>query len=625
MGVPGLFANLHHKYKSKIIKKKLNGSLNLTNNLININPHILYFDFNCLIHPICHLLWSEFKDKNISNENFENKMIVKSIEYMEKVIEYANPTKVGIYIDGVCPISKMVQQRQRRFASILDKEIMNNIRFKNNVAKEEYYDTNAITPGTNFMAKLDEYITSYVRNNKKIEIEYSSYMAQGEGEHKIIMHIKENKNELQNKNIVIYGLDADLIILSLTLTKDFNIMLLREEEHVSFDNFNLIFFDVNECANCLIQELTIDEKSLEYGLNLDAETIKTRLNIIDDFIFITILLGNDFIPPNPTLNMRFRNKGTHGYEILMNEYKRLLFDSKEHDNFNYIVKWIDKQLTINWYMFIELINRLATSEEHYFENAKIFYNNKLNAKNRAEEQIYHLENMMFSHPNPLMMQNKYIDYNIRKSRFIHHYFGNKVAKCSLNKQQFQSQLLSSNIKLTNDFYNDKVININVKEYDKVITEYLKTISYVMYYYYHGCPDNMYYYKQINGILLSDLYEYLNRNILNLDKVMNEYSNKTVNLLIHPLEQLLMVLPIKSQYLLPKSIEKFVSSNNDDKILISFIKLYFPKIIKRDFLNKSKLFQATLILDIPPLEIIRALIIDKKITQDEANRSLIIKH
>jgi len=637
MGVPGLFANLHNKYKKNIIKKMINSSTKIDEQHLvnNIKTYILYFDFNCLIHPICHLLWNEFKDKKISNDDFENKVMVKTLEYMKKVIEYVKPTKCGIYIDGVCPVSKMAQQRQRRFASILDKEIMNNIRFKNGISNEEYYDTNAITPGTLFMSKLNDYITSFIKTLTDIEIIYSSYMEHGEGEHKIINHIKANYNELHDKNITIYGLDADLIILSLTLMKDFKIMLLREEEHVSLETFNMIFFDVNKCGECITQELTIGDE--EY-INQDNINLSERLNVIDDFIFITILLGNDFIPGNPTLNMRFRNKGTYGYDILMDNYKTLLLETKYRNNneFIYIVKWLDRKLIINWPMFIELINRLASYEQQYFEHAKIFFNNKQNPKNKADEQIYHLENLMFSHPDPLTMHNKYIDYeSVRKPRFIHHYFGNKVAKCTTitNKNKnIQSLLLSNDPVLKNGFYNDKIIEINHNEYSKIIAEYIKTFSYIMYYYYYGCPDNLYYYKPVNAILLSDLYTFLNNNQASLNNIINTYYGSVKHFLIHPLEQLLMVLPNKSFYLLPKSIEKFISTNTDLKliknnyennhILQQYKKIYFPHNIKRDFLNKSKLFQAQLLLEIPPIDIIRGLIFDKKISVNEAKRSLI---
>jgi len=670
MGVPGLFANLHQKYKHNIIKRmvppngiiensskynNINDCLKRTNEhplqgcasvpranehigispqlnqqLFNIKTDILYFDFNCLIHPVCHLLWSEYKDKNISTSDFENKVINKTLEYMHKVIEYVNPSICGIYIDGVCPVSKMAQQRQRRFASILDKEVMNNIRGKNGIAREEYYDTNAITPGTKFMETLSDAINQYIETHRAIKFVYSSYMEHGEGEHKIINHIKANKDEFRDKNIVIYGLDADLIILGLTLISEFKIMLLREETNVSFDTFNMVFFDVGACAECIINELTTDKDSI---IDNQFVNINNKLNVIDDFIFITIILGNDFIPANPTLNMRFRNKGTYGYDILMDTYKSLLFDNKIDQQFTYIVTWSNKKLIINWHMFVELINRLATYEEQYFENARIYHNNKTNAKNKAEEQIYHFENLMFSHPDALTMHNKYIDYEtVRKPRFIHHYFGSNVAKCSqinINGQSkskpklFNSQLLDKNSVLKNGFYNDKKIVINQNEYDIVICDYLKTFSYVMYYYYNGCPDNLYYYKHANSVLLSDLYEYCSKNKNILNNIMDTYYGPPKHTLIHPMEQLLMVLPNKSFNLLPKSIEKFLNSTDHNNYLLTQYKhIYFPNTIKRDFINKSRLFQAALILEIPSLNIIRSLIRDKKITISEAKRCLI---
>ena len=134
MGVPGLFANLCKKYKNRIIynkkakmdEEKINKS-QIESKKIADAPDALFFDFNCLIHPVCRLVWNEYKDKK-SIEEFEQLVIKHAIEYMERIIEYAKPKEIcGIYIDGVCPLAKMNQQRQRRFASVIDKETMNNI------------------------------------------------------------------------------------------------------------------------------------------------------------------------------------------------------------------------------------------------------------------------------------------------------------------------------------------------------------------------------------------------------------------------------------------------------------------------------------------------------------------
>ena len=635
MGVPGLFANLKKKYQNIIKRKIINtdkldiSTLDHNNDINTLKPYLLFFDFNCLMHPICHLLWKEYSSKNIDNyENFEQKIMVKSLEYLEKVVEYADPSICAIFIDGVCPMSKMAQQRQRRFASIIDKEIMNDIRKKNKINEENYYDTNSITPGTLFMDKFNKFIHNYIASKKdsKIKYIYSSYLEVGEGEHKIINYIKNNETELIDKEIMIYGLDADLIILSLTLTDRFKIKLLREEDQVSFDEFKMMIFDVNKCAESIIIELSNDLSESE---TLDRSIYLEKYNYIHDFIFITILLGNDFIPANPTLNMRFHNKhikSINGYDLLIDTYKIIMNENKTE----YIVNWTNNRLTINWTIFKELINKLATYEQEYFESARIRYNPSKGEKNIAESEIEIREHLAFTHPDPLKMYYRQANYNsVRKLRYIHHYFGKKVCNCTDETgKTYGSQLYNSKIIDMNDkFYFSKQFSINQSEYDNVIQKYLNTISYIMYYYYQGCPNNMYFHKNISGILLSDLFEYLNKsdNIL-LDKTIDMFYNNKVYTKITPLEQLLIVLPPKSYNLLPLNIQKMMLSQDSKNILLNeFIINYLPdtKSIKRDYLNKSKLYQSNLIFKMPKHIDIIALISDIQITSIEALRSLII--
>jgi 5'-3' exoribonuclease 1 len=644
MGVPGLFQNLKHKYPN-IIKKKVKASDTAENmlidnfNYINLNPYMLFFDFNCLIHPICHLLWREYKNKNISKLDFEHLIFVKSIEYMEKVIEYAEPQFVYIFIDGVCPMAKMSQQRQRRFASLIDKDKINEIRKKFNIEEDKYYDTNSITPGTEFMDNFSKSFNNYLKEKNKdgIKFLYSSYLEPGEGEHKIIDYIKKNRDTLIDKDLMIYGLDADLIILSLTLTNTFKMTLLREVDTVSFDKFNMMIFDVSECSKSIIKELS----------SSDSKESDNEYGYIHDFIFITILLGNDFIPANPTLNMKFHNKhvkAVEGYNLLMDTYKQL---KKESDTF--ITSWIDGKLHINWIMFKKLINRLAYYEQQYFETAR----NKYHPSNKKdfEIEIEKYEQIAFPISDPLKMYSKYLDYEKdRKLRFIHHYFGSKVCKCTdieksfseivsstnseykLNEKKsnksYCSQLYNNNIINLNDkFYLNKELIINQDEYDNVIQKYILTISYIMYYYYSGCPNNLYYYKYTNGILLSDLYIFLDKSDPNnLNKIMDTFYNSKINKKIFPLQQLLIVLPKNSYYLLPKNIYKIFEqeSNKEYSILLNYFNNnYLSKNIKRDYLNKSKLYQASLILKMPKIEFINSIIGNIEISKDEFNRCLTI--
>jgi hypothetical protein len=161
-------------------------------------------------------------------------------------------------------------------------------------------------------------------------------------------------------------------------TNDIKIMLLREEDKVSFDNFSMIYFDINMCANCLIHDLTTLDEKEQFPFN---DTSKQKImfdkynNIIDDFVFITILLGNDFIPANPSLNMKFRNKNTQGYDLLIDTYKKL-FNENVSEN-KYIVKWSDNKLIINWNYWGQEIYNTNDNYNYYQENYNNIVNNSI--------------------------------------------------------------------------------------------------------------------------------------------------------------------------------------------------------------------------------------------------------
>lgn len=616
MGVPGLFANLKNKYKHII--KKINydenelEDIDLFKNLIPNDFDIIFFDFNCIIHPIVHLLYKTYS--HLNKLDFEKKIMVETMNYVKKILEHVKIKNISaIFIDGVCPYAKMVQQRQRRFASVLDKEIINNIRKNEGYPLEEYYDTNSITPGTEFMENFHQYLLNYISkwnaDDTNPKMIYSSFHEYGEGEHKIINYIKNHSDELTHKNILIYGLDADLIILSLTLANKFNIKLLREKDGVSLTELDMIIFDINECAKSIMIELSNDEHMDNYGF-------------VNDFIFITTLLGNDFLPSNPTLNMKFHNrsiKAVEGYNLLISTYKELYSTYNE-----YIVNWNDKKLEINWKFFRELIDKLANFEQQYFESTRNKYSNYQN-KSGIDLKIDMLNSLvLFKINDPLKMYAKYINYNERKKRFINHYFGNKTCECiDSNGNKYGSQLYNKNSDINEKYYDNKSFSINQHNYDEVIKEYLKTIGFIMYYYYHGCPNNLYYYKYCNGILLSDLYEYLNRKIssnTNLDDIFMSFHNKK-NKKILPIQQLLIVLPKKSFYLLPNNVNKMFDGSNNNILVKYFMNKYFPSDndIKRDYLNKTKLYQASLIIKIPKLLIINAILSDIKVTKNEILR------
>ena len=101
----------------------------------------------------------------------------------------------------------------------------------------ESVDSNCITPGTEFMAKVDKILEYFIEKKisedplwRDTKVLYSSHSDPGEGEHKIMAFIRSLRTSpgYNNKERhCIYGLDADLILLSLSL-HDTNIIQLRE-------------------------------------------------------------------------------------------------------------------------------------------------------------------------------------------------------------------------------------------------------------------------------------------------------------------------------------------------------------------------------------------------------------
>jgi len=239
MGVPGMFLWLSQKKSDFIL------------NTLDVNIDYLMLDLNCKIHPIC------FKIKNENLDLFciktlEEKQINAIIDETKKLIDIINP-KIGIYIaiDGVAPLAKIKQQRFRRYKSIADKKLFDNIKKKHNKSiTDMFWNNSAITPGTKFMEKLHIKILEFIKNSNRKNIIYSSCYEPSEGEHKLLQFIKSN---LQY-SYVVYGLDADLIFLSLASQSE-KIYLMRESNEIDSRNKSndLKYVDIELMKNYIYQ------------------------------------------------------------------------------------------------------------------------------------------------------------------------------------------------------------------------------------------------------------------------------------------------------------------------------------------------------------------------------------
>ena len=104
----------------------------------------------------------------------------------------------------------------------------------------------SITPGTEFMKKLDININYTFTNANKYGLNkliVSCSDEPGEGEHKLYKYIRDCPDEHKKFTTVIYGLDADLMMLS--MIRKHKVYLLRERTEYNIEDTDSEFIYLN--------------------------------------------------------------------------------------------------------------------------------------------------------------------------------------------------------------------------------------------------------------------------------------------------------------------------------------------------------------------------------------------
>lgn len=232
-------------------------------------------------------------------------------------------------IDGVAPRAKLNQQRSRRFRSAKDMEEATKDMPKTNPGEEkQVFDSNCITPGTEFLEKVSKVIQYFIRKKIKedplwhnLKVVFSGHDVPGEGEHKIMDHIRAMKaepNYQPNTRHCIYGQDADLIMLGL-VTHEPHFTILREVVDFNFarDNKNALkaVKKFTKESDFQLLHLSVLREYLQMEFCHEAPNVDLE-HVIDDFVFMTFLVGNDFLPHMPTLDI-----GDGAFDLLFTIYK----------------------------------------------------------------------------------------------------------------------------------------------------------------------------------------------------------------------------------------------------------------------------------------------------------------
>ena len=580
-----------------------------------------YLDMNGIIHHCA---------KGYNSIRVDEKLVFDMIfDYIKILIDKIRPRKlVFLAIDGVAPRAKMNQQRSRRFRAAAETELLKTKIKEKGDTLSEVFDGNCITPGTEFMHSLCKalrlHLFKYISSNSTpwcgdLQIILSGPDVPGEGEHKImdfIRGLQSHPDYSPSSRHCLYGLDADLIMLGL-VSHEKNFALLREE----------VTFGRNKNANAKpASPLHIRFYLLYIGLlreYMNLEFSDKEINIehfADDFVFFSVLLGNDFLPHIPYFHIN-----ENAYEVLFESYKQSRLNGAMNDlgsiNSHTVLDFLRILQVYEYNYFIS--QRVQDPETPTIVDAHTFFQFRIDFAASAS-----FANFLSNSNELFWTATKYISLHMRASiqklclhsglefglNEEHSIHVKKSRDWKLNKTFRIEDFLRTPhlIELSDEFtswkqsYYAEKFEVDsfsseiylTKPIEALILEYCKGLQWVMAYYYYGVSSWNWYYPYHYAPFISDVADY----IMLSDKSEAIFkSDQQLGTPFRPLEQLLAVLPSASAPLVPYALSTLMTDPLTSPI-IDFYPLKFEidlngkkndweAIVKIPFIQEDRLLKA----------------------------------
>uniref|UniRef100_A0A7N8X789 5'-3' exoribonuclease n=1 Tax=Mastacembelus armatus TaxID=205130 RepID=A0A7N8X789_9TELE len=606
MGVPAFFRWLSRKYPSIVVHcveekvRECNG-VRIPVDTTKPNPNEvefdnLYLDMNGIIHPCTHP-----EDKPAPKN--EDEMMVAIFEYIDRLFNIVRPRRVlYMAIDGVAPRAKMNQQRSRRFRA--SKEGMELVEEKHRIREEiiqrggylppeeikERFDSNCITPGTEFMDNLAHCLRYYVADRlsndpgwRNVTVFLSDASVPGEGEHKIMDFIRRQRaqpNHDPNTHHCLCGADADLIMLGLA-THEPNFTIIREE------------FKPNKprpCALCGQMGHEIKDCILVFLTYLSRELTMASLPFpfdfersVDDWVFMCFFVGNDFLPHLPSLEIR-----EGAIDRLVNIYKDVV-----HKTGGY--------LTQNGYVNLErvemIMQAVGVAEDNIFRKRK---------EDDVRFPCFPSGVVTFYLSGPAYLTTGQFAPQALGRRDQPEPVQNARHQAYNMRMQSSEQLWEEGWKQR--YYKTK-FDVDVTDDDfrqKVVQSYVEGLCWVLRYYYQGCASWKWYFPFHYAPFASDFKD--------IKGMFTEFEKGTKP--FKPLEQLMGVFPAASGNFLPQTWRNLMSS--PDSPIIDF----YPDDFAIDLNGKKYAWQGVALLPFVDERRLRAALADvyPDLTPEEVKRN-----
>uniref|UniRef100_A0A8C4ZYR0 Uncharacterized protein n=1 Tax=Gadus morhua TaxID=8049 RepID=A0A8C4ZYR0_GADMO len=508
----------------------------------------LYLDMNGIIHQCSHP-----NDEDVHFRISEEKIFADIFHYLEVLFRTIKPQKVFFMaVDGVAPRAKMNQQRGRRFRSAKEAEdkIKKALEKGEILPTEARFDSNCITPGTDFMARLQDQLQYFVNSKQTsdrswqgVQVYLSGHETPGEGEHKIMEFIRsENARPGHDPNTrhCLYGLDADLIMLGLT-SHEPHFSLLREEVRFGGKKSQKRITAPEETTFHLLH-LSLMREYIDY----EFSALRTQIGfpydlerIIDDWVLMGFLVGNDFIPHLPNLHIN-------------------------HD-----------ALPLLYRTYISVLPQLG---------GYLNENGHLNLGN-FEKYLEKLSEFDREHFNEVFVDLKWFESKVG-NKYLNEAAGRAAEKEAANKEppeeeEEEDDIFESELRQYKRTYYMTKMGVDVVSDEFLSGQarcYVEGIQWILHYYYHGVQSWSWYYPHHYAPFLSDI-----RNIADLRLTFD------IGRPFMPFQQLLAVLPAASKDLLPQSYRPLMTSDS------SSIIQYYPLDFKTDLNGKQQEWEAVVLI------------------------------
>ncbi len=525
MGIPSYFSYIIKNY-SNIIRDLLSLERD------KVVFHNLFMDCNSIIYDVVRDIEQDPEEvkhfaKSEHNDRFESRIIELTIQKICEHIDYIDP-KCLVYIafDGVAPFAKMEQQRIRRNKGVfLSKTSQYIEHYDGNPTNDEqsmHWSTSNITPGTKFMQKLSDTVLQYFDNKKyvskhPIQIIVSTSNDPGEGEHKMFQYIRDyastkvNVKDMQEQNTIVYGLDSDLIMLSIFHCMFFkNIYIFRETP--AFMSSLVDVAVLNPSNKCYFMDISTLSRSILSEMQINS----VEAYRLYDYVFLCFFLGNDFLPHFPSLNIR-----TNGFSILLSVYRELI---GKYPNRSFVTE--DMQIQWKWvHLFIQYLAKY----EHDYLIAEYDLRNKWRSRKWQSTSAKERDFVFQSIPVIYRQEEDYI--------------------CPQEKHWEKRYYLA--------LFHDTVHVGSTNNISEICVNYLEGLEWTFKYYTTNCPDWKWKYKYHYAPLLTDLCNYIPKTVHHF------IPNNKVHQPFLPIVQLAYVLPRSQHHLLSDTMRVFLHDHHKE--------------------------------------------------------------